>query len=384
MDISNKAQHLHDLINQLPHINPNNNSFPSGGDLRKISRKNITSVLPRSLLNLNKTKLYLYHQGDEKPSTLEEEHLILVEPLRVKISRERAMKRKEMKALKTRTWEQTQAARRKLVDDMCEKRPELRNGTLAHIISANRTKLSHFLVSDRFKIIFMAVPMAASGFWKEAIEQLPFPGSKSGASDEGDGLRLLSTYDKTEIRHRLQKYKKLLFVRDPFARFVSAYRRKFLSPSAYSKQYETIIAETYRQWNTGVNSNKTSNITFQEFAYFVEDSWDDVFDGLWQPTSKLAMPCEIKYDFIGKLEEGPLEFNNMLKSAKIHSLVKYKPSGKTHSHKGSIYDHYFLQLWTNQIKRLYEKYEDDFLMFGYSIPTYMHPWVFGGFNVPEH
>ncbi|XP_041465142.1 carbohydrate sulfotransferase 11-like [Lytechinus variegatus] len=383
LDITNRKQSVHNLTHQLHQVQSRHNSSVHEARSRKIPRKNITFVLPRSFLNQNRTKLH--NAGDDSPRTLEEDHLILVEPRRLKLSREKAMKRRELMALKTRTWDQIQAARKQAVERMCDQRPDLRNGTLERIINANRTQLSHYLVSDRLEIIFLAVPMAASDFWKDAFKQLSFPGSQrgSGAAEENN-WRVLSSYDETEIRQRLREYKKLLFVRDPFARIVSAYRRKFLSPSAYSKQYEAIIEETYRKWNTGVHYNRSSNISFQEFAYFVEDAPDDIFSSLWQPTSKLAMPCEIKYNFIGKLEEGPPEFTNMLKSARMHSLVKYEPHSNTPSPKGSIYDHYFLQLWTNQIKRLYKKYEDDFLMFGYSLPTYMHPWVFGRFNVTRH
>ena len=371
---------LANLSNDVPHQKrPVNVSV-----IDAIMAKHKESVMTPEIQPEEKNADRLVPMLDDGVTDLAEDHLILVKPLRQKQRREREKMRREAEKRRRQTWEQIQKDRRALVQEACIRHPGLHED-LFHVIEHEPSKLSNFLVSDRFKIIFSVVPTVASDFWKDAFQELVKKNESeaegSSASQFADGeVRNLSSYRAWEIRLRLRHYKKVIFVRDPFSRLLSTYRRKFLpSLTQENRLYGPIIAETYREGYTAKDDLENLNITFKEFAYFVNDI-SNVSNGLWSPISKLTFPCQINYDIIGKLEEGPREFDETLKRTKTQWLVRYRPSDfKEGSHEGSIYDHYFLKLWPSQIRNLYNIYEADFDMFGYSIPNYMRPWVFDKF-----
>ena len=112
-------------------------------------------------------------------------------------------------------------------------------------------------------------------------------------------------------------YKTFMFVRNPISRLISSYKAKFLGPNgpALSKVVEDII-ETFRP-NSTHTSFKSGPVTFQEFVKYVI-SWPKEklykMNVHWKPQYLECNPCQVKFDFIGKLETIRNDANLVLKT----------------------------------------------------------------------
>ena len=119
-------------------------------------------------------------------------------------------------------------------------------------------------------------------------------------------LDSLDRHNASEIRRRLERYTKFLFVRHPLERLLSAYRSKFqtLTPRTeyYRRHFGNIIARRYRGAR-GQRQAPVDNVTFPEFVRFVIE-WRSPFgiDQHWNPISNLCHPLAVGFDFVGRYE----------------------------------------------------------------------------------
>jgi len=83
------------------------------------------------------------------------------------------------------------------------------------------------------------------------------------------GLPFLSSFSADDVREKLATYRKLLVVRHPLTRLVSAYADKVARPNPYGEQIrKKIIAMTSRR---DVNtSSHFQPITFAQFVRYYE------------------------------------------------------------------------------------------------------------------
>ncbi|CAH1404536.1 unnamed protein product [Nezara viridula] len=172
---------------------------------------------------------------------------------------------------------------------------------------------------------------------------------------------------------RFPQCKRLLCVRHPFDRILSAYRDKLESRDR-APQHGTL--HYYKRWGSKIrNKFRTSGKiepTFEEFVKFLLQT--DLLaysDDHWIPYNAYCTPCLLRYDYIAKVEtltEDQLFF--------IHSqmLGAWITPSKHHSSKkisSIVAMDYFSQLTKEQVNNLYQKYKLDFEMFDYSIQPYL-------------
>lgn len=82
---------------------------------------------------------------------------------------------------------------------------------------------------------------------------------------------------------------------------------------------------------------------------------------------RLCHPCQVKYDFIGRLETLETDAEHLLKLLKVDHLVHF-PSGARNRTAASWEGAWFAKIPMEMRRELYKLYEPDFELFGYPKP----------------
>lgn len=239
--------------------------------------------------------------------------------------------------------------------------------------------VKHLFVEDKYKLLYCQVPKAGCSNWKRTLMVLAGKASDTQSINHddvhnGDSLKKLDSFTRKEIMHRLKTYTKVLFVREPLERMVSAYRDKFENPNTYYHSlFGKLIISKYRVNPSRAALNTGSGVTFKEFVQYLLDVHRPVgMDIHWEQANQLCNPCLINYDFIGKFESMEEESNFLLRLAgappnlTLPSFKDRNPSDKRTSMQ--ITEKYFSQVSTLERQRVYDFYYMDYLMFNYSKP----------------
>ncbi|XP_018552894.2 carbohydrate sulfotransferase 8-like [Lates calcarifer] len=264
-------------------------------------------------------------------------------------------------------------ARRKLMKEMCAKYKSSISRTIT------RHHVNNLYVEDRYKLLYCQVPKAGCSNWKRTLMVLAGQASnvqsiKHDTVHYGNHLKTLDSFDRQGIMHRLETYTKVMFVREPLERMVSAYRDKFENPNNYYHSlFGKPIISKYRV-NPSWTALKTGNgVTFKEFVQYLLDVHRPVgMDIHWDQANQLCNPCLIDYDFIGKFENMDEESNFLLRligappNLTLPSFKDRNPTDKRTSMQ--ITQKYFSQVSKLERQRVYDFYFMDYLMFNYSKP----------------
>lgn len=268
----------------------------------------------------------------------------------------------------------TQASRRRLLRDVC-----LRYQPGARRRQVSRRQVSRVYVEDRSRLLYCEVPKAGCSNWKRVLMVLGGSAASTGdighdAAHYGNHLRRLDGYDGGGVLRRLRSYTKVLFVREPFQRLVSAFRDKFESPNSYYHPvFGRPIISRYRANATRAALSTGAGVTFREFVQYLLDVRRPVgLDIHWEPVSQLCHPCLLSYSFIGKFERLEEEANFLLRSLGAPTNLTF-PSFKDRNPaaertSSSIVTTYFSQLNLTERQKAFDFYYMDYLMFNYPKP----------------
>ena len=180
----------------------------------------------------------------------------------------------------------------------------------------------------------------------------------------------------------MANYTKLMIVRHPFTRLLSAYWDKMsvhdVDP-VYRLARESVVMamkpKTHRR------KIRTTRPTFQDFVtMMLKAKWKYARDRHWRSYYDLCSPCAIRYDHILKLEALSQEIEPILQILAhrnktvqhLRSLVvpknksdDFKKSSKRKELDKSILTEYF-NLTVQQREQLYKRYENDLKLYGYT------------------
>ena len=188
----------------------------------------------------------------------------------------------------------------------------------------------------------------------------------------------------------LSKLYKFVIVRHPFERLVSAFHDKFVVIQQVNLMVPFI---DYYVGLKGIKKPKTLrkkwinnyvDVSFKSFVGFVlhEASLSSKISGPsghWWPFTDFCKLCEIKYNYVGKLETLKQDVDCILAAFPEYELlhrmktrIKVKVNASGHHNKNMTID-YFTQLSRKTIDKLYSMYEADFALGGYEYPQkYIH------------
>ncbi|XP_034031882.1 carbohydrate sulfotransferase 8-like [Thalassophryne amazonica] len=269
---------------------------------------------------------------------------------------------------------ETQESRHRLLSKICAK---YQSGVTEQLIS--HRQISRVYVEDRSKLLYCEVPKAGCSNWKRVLMVLGGSATSTrdiphDAAHYANHLRRLESYDRPGITERLHSYMKVLFVREPFERLVSAFRDKFESPNSYYHPvFGRAIISKYRANATRAALRTGAGVTFREFIQYLLDVRRPVgMDIHWEPVIQLCSPCLLRYSFIGKFESLEEEANYLLQSVGAPSNLTFpdfkdrNPLAERTSSR--ITQRYFAQLNSTERQKAFDFYYMDYLMFNYPKP----------------
>ncbi|KAG7488334.1 hypothetical protein MATL_G00034330 [Megalops atlanticus] len=150
--------------------------------------------------------------------------------------------------------------------------------------------VSRIYVEEKHKILYCEVPKAGCSNWKRTLMVL---NGLAPSTDEishnavhyGRHLKKLDSFDSKGIHEHLNNFTKVVVVRDPMERLVSAFRDKFEQPNPYYHPvFGRAIIQKYRENATLEALRSGSGVTFREFVRYLLDAERPVgMDIHWEP-----------------------------------------------------------------------------------------------------
>ncbi|XP_038627413.1 carbohydrate sulfotransferase 11-like [Tachyglossus aculeatus] len=241
--------------------------------------------------------------------------------------------------------------------------------------------LRHLVVDDDHGLLYCYVPKVACTNWKRVMMVLTGQGKyrdpleiPAHEAHVPANLRTLAEYSPAEINRRLRSYLKFLFVREPFERLVSAYRNKFTRSynTAFHKRYGTKIIRRHRRQPSPEALARGHDVRFEEFLYYLLDprtQQEEPFNEHWERAHSLCHPCIVHYDVVGKYETLAEDAAYILRLAGAD--VRFPASSKNAKTTDNMAAHFFEGISPFYQRRLFNLYKMDFLLFNYSIPSYL-------------
>ncbi|XP_031414776.1 carbohydrate sulfotransferase 10 isoform X2 [Clupea harengus] len=271
-----------------------------------------------------------------------------------------------------------------------------RNASLRNLThtSINKFVLDRIFVCDKQKILFCQTPKVGNTQWKKVL--IVLNGKYSKVEDipedmvhdhEKNGLPRLSSLKENEIRERLDTYFKFFIVRDPFERIISAFKDKFVKNPRFEPWYKHDIAPAiirkYRKIHRDPDdssSHEAPGLRFEDFVRYLGDvSGQKRLNRQfgphvihWVTYVELCAPCDISYSMVGHHETLDRDAPYILKAAGIEHLVSYPtiPPGITLYNRTKV-ERYFSGIGKRDVRRLYERFQGDFNLFGYPRPDFL-------------
>ena len=182
---------------------------------------------------------------------------------------------------------------------------------LEYFNASNPESYTRILVDDRHKIIYCPVGKTGSTSIKAMMIsqstttdfelRLTFKKVHNLDFQEKHGTQQLMNYPIYDIHEKLRTYRKLIVVRHPLDRLISAYKDKFIM-TTYG--YQRVINGDISQYSDHAGHiNVTGFINM--LAQSIEARSTDIFDYTnkhWNLQHKACHVCNVQYDYIAKTE----------------------------------------------------------------------------------
>ncbi|NXL31416.1 CHSTC sulfotransferase, partial [Glaucidium brasilianum] len=256
-------------------------------------------------------------------------------------------------------------------------------------------ELNHLIVDDRHGVIYCYVPKVACTNWKRVMivlseslldQGVPYRNPLDIPREHVHNTSTHLTFNKFWRRYgkfsrhlmkiKLKKYTKFLFVRDPFVRLISAFRSKFeLENEEFYRRFAIPMLKLYSNHTNLPTSVSEAfgaglKVSFSDFIQYLLDPRTEKmvpFNEHWRQIYRLCHPCQIDYDFIGKLETLDEDAAYLLQLLKVDRLLRFPPSYRNRT-ASSWEDNWFAKIPLAWRQQLYKLYEADFVLFGYPKP----------------
>uniref|UniRef100_UPI00358E9680 carbohydrate sulfotransferase 12 isoform X1 n=1 Tax=Myxine glutinosa TaxID=7769 RepID=UPI00358E9680 len=259
-------------------------------------------------------------------------------------------------------------------------------------------ELDHLIVDDNRGIIYCYVPKVACTNWKRLMIVLSGSATNNGKpyteplevpslvahlpSSHHTLARQWRLHGPSFVRHKLATYSKFLFVREPFARLVSAFHSKFaVENEAFYHRFAIPMLQLYQGVVEPAASavdalsdkmgNGKSRLQFSSFVRYLLDPKTEKRKPLnehWRQVHRLCHPCQISYDFVGHLEKQTEETSYLLRMLGVPQSLHLPPAfhNKTDLH---LVERSFSGVPLALRRQLYQLYATDYALFGYPSPS---------------
>lgn len=187
-------------------------------------------------------------------------------------------------------------------------------------------------------------------------------------------LTYLDSFTEEEVQFKLQNYKKIIMVREPFERLLSAYRNKFTEKSPYfHKRFGRKIIRRYRNNPRQEDIELGKNAKFDEFVRYITDPVTTETEGLnehWDLYSSLCQPCLINYDFVGKYETLDDDIDYIMHDLGIDTFIQFPKRGAAYKKKRTkdTFEQFYSNISKLDLGKLWKTYRQDYKLFSYAYP----------------
>ncbi|XP_064089883.1 carbohydrate sulfotransferase 11-like [Macrobrachium nipponense] len=229
--------------------------------------------------------------------------------------------------------------------------------------------------------VYCKVPKSGSTTWVYNLLKLANVPEEQISSDIGIHKLLRDYYPKmssSKMKQAFKKSFKLLVVRHPFERILSAYRDKLenyqrdlmFRDGYYYTMYGKTIVQVYRD-ETDLSLKNRTEPTWTEFVRYVINTPYSKFDEHWKPIYSLCSPCVIKYNVIAKMETFSEDTQFVINQLGLEDQLHVEWIHRTANDRTSdVANLYYSQLTRRQVDQLYAKYKLDFELFDYNHEAY--------------
>ncbi|XP_076685245.1 carbohydrate sulfotransferase 11 isoform X2 [Andrena cerasifolii] len=238
--------------------------------------------------------------------------------------------------------------------------------------------LRNILVDEQHELLYCYVPKVACTNWKRVLMVATgkWPGSDpleipADRAHSPGNFQRLSNYTLPEIERMLATYDKLIVVRHPLERLLSAYRNKLEAKHQSSKYFQARfgkkIVKRYRPNATEASLRNGDDVTFREFVEFVTDeSSNETRNEHWKPIYELCQPCLVNYNLVSKYESLAEDATEVLERMGAESVIfPAKPANREPTAKKL--EKYYSTLTYKQLRKLADLYKLDLRLFDYSL-----------------
>lgn len=281
----------------------------------------------------------------------------------------------------TPLWQFEKEIRRRVehIEEGCKKLSKNRT----EFESIEKSKLDHIVVDDRYQVLYCYVPKVACTNLKRVFLMLtgkmnvtdPLELKSSDVHSALDKyLTYLDSLPSSGIKYRIMHYKKVIFVREPLERVLSAFRNKFVQKgnSYFKERFGKMIMKRYHDNQIDETENGTKTITFPEFVQYLLDPRTKAqgFNEHWESFYKLCHPCHIHYNFVGKYEDIDKDVNGLLQILQIHDKIPFPKRDDLYKtlKTEDILTKFYKDLDPSMLLGLLEIYAKDYSLFNYEIP----------------
>ncbi|KAL3867441.1 hypothetical protein ACJMK2_044643 [Sinanodonta woodiana] len=239
----------------------------------------------------------------------------------------------------------------------------------------------HIVVDDKYKVLYCYIPKVACTNLKRIFlilkgvvntsNPLAIPYHDVHFSLK-DKLKLLSNYTTSEAKTRLETYKKIIFVREPMERLLSAYINKFTeNETEFYETYGRKIIQHYRSSPSVESLEKGHDVKFEEFIRYITDKtvWGNSHEH-WLQYESLCHPCHVQYDFIGKIESIDEDTDYLLHYLGASTKVMFPKRSDFKKEEKTKYKliQYYQEIPKDLLERVLQEFRSDFVLFDYKIP----------------
>lgn len=239
------------------------------------------------------------------------------------------------------------------------------------------------IVNDEYKLLYCYVPKVACSNWKRVFLLLSghFNNATLNDLEHSDVhfqyrsyLKNMSAFSQEEADYRIRNYRKIIFVREPLERLLSAYRDKFIGVGFRDTTFQNIakkIIDVFRPRNKTGNSDH-EHVTFKEFVKFVLKQSlslrNGSYDEHWERIVNLCHPCYVKYDFVGKYENLQDDADHILSDLGLSAKIQFPKRSEFYGSTKTIetFNEFYNNIPPEYLASLWKIYRKDYILFNYS------------------
>ncbi|XP_066953336.1 carbohydrate sulfotransferase 10-like [Macrobrachium rosenbergii] len=168
---------------------------------------------------------------------------------------------------------------------------------------------------------------------------------------------------------------RVMSVRHPFSRLVSAYTDKYGDGKPVnvtkSRQVRMFFETPLKMMGRNFTVNEEVTIPFALFLRFVLYQRYRGFDRHWIPYSRNCKPCGVPYDYIVHLETVDDDLRYIVRHLGIKEIDVATRKNKSVKGKGRSFEDYFRDIPPGVIRAIFLIYREDFYLFGYDVPQFV-------------